>query len=156
MKKPSRLVILRDALTQLDAEAAVPEHLVTAARALFDRPEVPQWEVFRLFAAATGGTTEGLVCTSTSGLWTLEIFAGLAPEDRAAGRGQVLLSVHLDHRASYEGLTARIFIHGPDGETVLAEAAVVEGEAFADVSLSGLDLTGRDAVNVTFSPRSGK
>lgn len=158
MTRRSRLEMLRDALTQIEAEEAPPSHLVAAARDLFDRPreaELPEAEVFQLFAAATGDEQQGLICTSASGLWTLEIFTAQSPEDRRAGRGQVLLSVHADHRATYEGRTARVFVRGPEGERVLAEAPISGGELFADISLDGLDLVRRDAINVTFGPRPG-
>ena len=148
MNKLSRLEILRRALTQVRAESQPPAHLVAAAIALHRAP-MPV-ERFFLLAAASADAHQGLLCTSQSGLWTLEIFAGKSPKDLEAQRGQVLLSVHPDHHATYEGRTARVFVTTPEGERVLAEAVVHEGELCADISLAGLDLLKRDAVNVVF------
>jgi hypothetical protein len=149
MRKPTRLETLRRAIEQVRAEHEVPAHLVAAAVALHGA--TPLVERFVLLAAASKGAHQGLVCTSQSGLWTLEIFVGRSPHDQAAGRGQVLLNVHPDHRATYEGRTARIFVDTPEGERVLAEATVRNGELFADIVLTGLDLHQRDAINVVFS-----
>jgi hypothetical protein len=149
MRKPSRLETLRRAIAQARDEGAVPAHLVAAAVALHGT--TPLVERFVLLAAASKEAHQGLVCTSQSGLWTLEIFVGQSAQDQAAGRGQVLLSVHPDHRATYEGRTARIFVNAPEGERVLAEAPVRNGELCADIVLTGLDLHQRDAINVVFS-----
>jgi len=148
MTKASRLDVLRRSLARLCHEAEPPAYLIEAAVAL--HRQAPAAEIFLLRAAASGGTQEGLVCTSQSGLWMLEIFVGQSEADRSEGRGQVLLSVHPDHRATYEGRTARIFVAGPEGERVLAEAPVEGGELCADITLAGLDLQHRDAINVVF------
>jgi hypothetical protein len=148
MRKPTRLETLRRAIEQVRDESEVPSHLVAAAIAMHSA--APLVERFVLLAAASKETHQGLVCTSQSGLWTLEIFVGQSPQDQAAGRGQVLLSVHPDHRATYEGRTARIFVNAPEGERVLAEATVRNGELCADIVLTGLDLHQRDAINVIF------
>ena len=153
MRKPSRLETLRRAIAQVRDENAVPTHLITAAVALHGA--TPLVERFILLAAATKEAHQGLVCTSQSGLWTLEVFVGQSPQDQAVGRGQVLLSVHPDHRATYEGRTARIFVNTPEGERVLAEAPVQNGELCADIVLIGLDLHQRDAINVVFSADVG-
>ena len=150
MKRTRRLDTLHRALANLRFEEAPPAHLIAAAIALNRQPA--DHEVFHLLAAATEESHQGLVCKSASGLWTLEIFAGQSPEDLAARKGQVLLSVDSDHRATYEGRSARVFVMTPDGECVLAAAAVKDGEMFAEISLAGLDLLRRDAVNVTFGP----
>jgi len=151
MQKPNRLETLRHALATLRDEAEPPAHLMAAAIALHGAAR-PSAEVFVLRAAASVEAHQGLVCTSQSGLWTLEIFVGQSAEDQAAGRGQVLLGVHPDHRPTYEGLSARIFITTTEGERVLAEAVVRDGELCADIDLTGLDLHRRDAVNVVFGP----
>lgn len=148
MPKPSRLDILRRALSQVCAEGLPPAHLVAAATALHAAP-LPK-ENFFLLAAASAEAHQGLHCTSQSGLWTLEIFVGKSPRDQADERGKVLLSVHPDHHATYEGRMARVFVTTPEGERVLAEAVVREGELCADISLAGLDLLKRDAVSVVF------
>jgi hypothetical protein len=111
---------------------------------------VPLHERFSLLAAASLSEHGGLLCVSQSGLWTIQIFVGESAEDRAADRGQILLSVHPDHKPTYEGRHARIFVTLPQGERVLAEAVVQDGELFADITLKGLDLHLRDAVNVVF------
>lgn len=162
MSEPNRLDILRHALATLRDEAEPPAHLVAAALALHGAALAPPAELFALRAAASPEEHQALVCTSRSGLWTLEIFVGQSPEDQAAGRGQLLLGVHPDHRPTYEGRTARIFIASDDGkgegggkgggERVLAEAVVRNGELYADIMLTGLDLHRRDAVNVVFGP----
>ncbi|HLQ90880.1 MAG TPA: hypothetical protein VK148_12675 [Xanthobacteraceae bacterium] len=146
--KPNRLEALRRALQTVRDEDP-PAHLVAGAIALHGLDTLA--ERFSLLAASSEKNDQSLLCVSQSGLWTLEIFVGKAPEGQPAERGQVLLSVHPDHRATYEGRQARIFVHAQDGERVLAEAIVRDGELFADVSLAGLDLHRRDAVNVVFS-----
>jgi hypothetical protein len=151
MRKTNRLETLRHALATLRDEAEPPAHLVAAAIALHGSA-LPSAEVFVLRAAASVEDHQGLVCASQSGLWTLRTFVGESAEDRAAGRGQVLLRVHPDHSPSYEGRTARIYVTTPEGERVLAEAVVRDGEVYADIILTGLDLYRRDAVNVVFGP----
>jgi hypothetical protein len=149
MPKPSRLETLRRALQTVRDESEPPAHLVAAAIALYGQDTLA--ERFSLLAAASEKGDQSLLCISQSGLWTLEIFVGQAPEGRPAERGQILLSVHPDHRPTYEGRRGRIFVHTAAGERVLAEAVVRDGEIFADISLAGLDLHQRDAVNVVFS-----
>jgi hypothetical protein len=148
MSKPPRLEILRSALANLRDENSPPTHLVDAAIALHQ--SAPLIERFMLRAAASQEAHQGLLCSSQSGLWTLEVFVGQSPADRAAERGQVLLSVDPGHRATYEGRMARIFVVTPGGERVLAEAAVRDGELCADIALAGLDLHLRDAINAVF------
>jgi hypothetical protein len=58
--------------------------------------------------------------------------------------------VHPDHRPSYEGLTARVFVMIGNEERVLAETTIRDGEIYTGVALRGLDLWTRDAVNVVF------
>ena len=148
MPKSNRLETLRHALQTLRDEAEPPAHLVSAAIALHGQETLV--ERFSLLAASSEKNDQSLLCVSQSGLWTLEIFVGKTPEGHTAERGQVLLTVHPDHRATYEGRQARIFVDTPQGERVLAEAIVRDGELFADISLTGLDLHRRDAVNVVF------
>jgi len=114
-------------------------------------PSLPLVDSFQLLAAASGTEHQAILCRSQSGLWTLEIFVGTSELDASEGRGYLLLTVHPDHRASYEGLTARVFVTIDGEERVLAEATIRDGEVYADVSLRGLDLWTRDAVNVVFS-----
>jgi len=149
MRKPNRLEMLRRALETVRDETEPPNHLVAAAMALHGQDTLA--ERFFLLAAASERNDQSLLCVSQSGLWTLEIFVNKSPEGQSTDRGQVLLSVHPDHRATYEGRRARIFVHEAEGERVLAEAVVRDGELFADISLAGLDLHRRDAVNVVFS-----
>jgi hypothetical protein len=109
-------------------------------------------EVFQLMAAASKADDASIVCRSQSGIWTLEVFSGQSPEDRAAGNGVLLLSVHPEHQASYDGRTARVFIIDAGAERVLAEGRIEGGELYADIVLTGLDLRRRDAINVVFGP----
>ena len=109
-------------------------------------------ERFMLLAAASTQGDGALLCRSQSGIWTLEIFAPVSDQDRTAGHAVLLLSVDPEHRANYEGREARIFVELAEEVRVLAKAPVHAGEVFADISVLGLDLAGRDAVNVTFGP----
>ena len=109
-------------------------------------------ELFLLLAAASRTGDEAILCRSQSGLWTLEVFVGQSEEDRASERGSLLLTVHPDHQATYNGRTARIFVKRGNEEHVLAKETVRDGEVYAEISLSGLDLKGRDAVSVVFGP----
>lgn len=115
-------------------------------------PSAPAFDSFQLLAAAGGADHPAVLCRSQSGLWTLEVFVGTSKQDEEAGRGYLLLAVHPDHRATYEGRSARVFVMIGNEERVLAEAPVRDGEVYAAISLSGLDLWTRDAVNVVFSP----
>jgi len=111
-------------------------------------------EVFQLMAAATRSDDASIVCRSQSGIWTLEVFTGQSPEERAAGQGVLLLSVHPEHQASYDRRTARVFVIEAGAERVLAEGRIVAGELYADIVLTGLDLRRRDAISVVFGPAS--
>jgi len=122
-----------------------------ASRPQPSRPPAPLSDSFQLLAAASGGAHQAILCRSQSGIWTLEIFVGTSEADASEGRGYLLLTVHPDHRTTYEGLTARVFVTLDNDERVLAEATIRDGEVYADVSLRGLDLWTRDAVNVVFS-----
>lgn len=112
----------------------------------------PAFDSFQLLAAASGADHPAILCRSQSGLWTLEVFVGTSEQDRETGQGSLLLTVHPDHRATYEGRIARVFVMIGNEERVLAEAPVRDGEVYATISLAGLDLWTRDAVNVVFSP----
>lgn len=149
MTKATRLQALRGALARLRDEERPPQHLVEAAIALHGR--APAADVFRLRAAASESLREGLACTSQSGLLTLEIFVARGSGEPPS-RGQVLLSIHSDHRAAFEGRAARIFVKTDEGERVLADSVIRDGELLADIELAGLDLARRDAINVVFGP----
>ena len=86
------------------------------------------------------------------GLWKFSTAGQNATEE--TGRGYLLLTVHPDHRATYEGRTARVFVKVGTDERVLAEENVRNGEIYAEISLTGLDLRTKDAVNVVFGPAS--
>jgi len=152
MKTPTRLQALKGALARLRDEEQPPGHLVEAAIALHGRENT---DIFRLRAAASESLQEGFACTSQSGLLTLEIFVARDAGDQPA-RGQVLLTVHADHRAAFEGRAARIFVKTEEGERVLADAVIREGELLANIELAGLDLNRRDAINVVFGPAAAK
>jgi hypothetical protein len=107
-------------------------------------------DTFLLLAAASDVDDPTIVCRSQSGLWTLEVFTGQSPEDRAVGRGSLLLRVHGEHAAGYEGRSTKIFVMIDGAERILAEDVVRGGELYAPVSLKGLDLRRRDAVSVVF------
>ena len=107
----------------------------------------PLTESFMLLAAASESGNKAVLCRSQSGIWTLEVF--VSPDD--ANKGYLLLSVHPDHRATYEGRTGRVFVKLGEDERVLAEEVVRKGEIYTAVSLAGLDLHARDAINVTFA-----
>ncbi len=148
MTDPTRLQALKGALARLRDELQPPEQLVQAAIALHGR--APAAEVFRLRAAASDSLDNGLSCTSHSGLLTLDIF--VARESGEPTRGQVLLGIHSDHRAAFEGRAVRIFVRTEDGERVLADSVIRDGEMLADIDLAELDLARRDAINVVFGP----
>lgn len=112
----------------------------------------PAGETFLLLAASTARADRALLCQSQSGLWTIEVFTGQSEADRAAARGYLLLAVHRDHGATYNGRIAKIFVTMNGVERVLAETAIKDGQLHAEVLLSGLDLHTRDAINVTFGP----
>jgi anti-sigma factor RsiW len=151
----------QDALAALDrldflAAETVPRDLLESALAglspkvtvLRARAPTPPAETFLPLAAASDTESKAVLCRSQSGIWTLEIFVAAGD----ASRGFLLLSVHPDHRATYEGRKARVFVKRGDDEHVLAEETVHEGEIYAAISLVDLDLHARDAVNVTFGP----
>jgi hypothetical protein len=112
----------------------------------------PDFDSFQLLAAASGSGHQAILCRSQSGLWTLEVFVGKSERDQRAEQGYLLLTVHPDHRATYEGRIARVFVTVGHAERVLAEQPVRDGEVYATISLVGLDLWTKDAVNVVFGP----
>jgi hypothetical protein len=112
----------------------------------------PAFDSFQLLAAASGADHPAVLCRSQSGLWTIEVFVGTSEQDRETGQGSLLLKVHPDHRSTYEDRSARVFVKIGNEERVLADAPVRNGEVYASISLSGLDLWTRDAINVVFSP----
>jgi hypothetical protein len=109
-------------------------------------------ESFQLLAAASETGSQAIVCSSQSGIWTLEVFDGRSERDQTLGRGYLLLTVHPDHAATYEGRSARVFVKLNGEERVLAKETVRNGEVYAEISLTGLDLRTKDAVNVVFGP----
>jgi hypothetical protein len=114
-------------------------------------PSPPLVDSFELPAAASGTDHRTILCLSQSGLWTLEVLVGTAAEDEREGRGYLRLTVHPDHRATYDGLTARAFVTIGGEERVLAAATIRDGGIYTDISLRGIDLWRRDAVNVAFT-----
>lgn len=144
-------------------QTSAPEDLVAAAIITAAMPSAdiipfrvrrtpPPAETFELLAAASPTTHQSIFCRSQSGLWTLEVFVDKAGREGRAESGSLLLAVHPDHRETYEGRTARVFVTLAGMERVLAETAIHNGELFATVSLEGLDLWSRDAINVVFGP----
>jgi len=118
---------------------------------LAPHPVAADYDRFELLAAASNIGKQAVVCRSQSGLWTLEIFVGSSERDLALKQGYLLLTVHSDHRATYDGRSARVFVITNEGERVLAEDVVRAGEIYVPISLAGLDLHTRDAVNVVFA-----
>ena len=113
---------------------------------------VPMADTFLLLAAADGSRDSAVVCRSESGLWTLEVFVEEPGDGGPPRHGYLLLSVHPDHRTTYEERNARIYVVVDDAERVLLDAPVRGGEVYAPISLVGLDLWRRDAINVVFNP----
>jgi len=136
--------------------AAVPQAEIIPLRSLpirgKDLGAVALAESFELLAAASESGSHAILCCSQSGLWTLEVFDGRSERDQKSGRGYLLLTVHPDHSATYEGRAARVFVKFENEERVLAEEVVRNGEIYAEITLTGLDLRTKDAVNVVFGP----
>jgi hypothetical protein len=116
-------------------------------------PSASVFDSFLPLAAASGADHGAILRRSQSGLWTLEIFVGKSGQDRSGEQGYLLLAVHDDHRSTYEGRNARVFVKIGDEEQVLAEETVRDGEIYVTISLNGLDLWARDAINVVFGPQ---
>ena len=155
MSTPTRLQSLRWALARIHDEEMPPAHLVAAAIAL--RGSEPESVVLPLLAAASGDGTPCFRLRSPSGHWEIGIYRGISAEDQAAERGFLLLRVNPEFLATYEGRVARIYVNAPeaaDGERVLAESEIQEGELYVDVCFAGLDLERRDAINVVFRSRA--
>ena len=128
----------------VEAVSARASGNVTALR---PRAPVPV-ERFLLLAAASEKDDCAVLCRSQSGIWTLEIFVATGEPQK----GYLLLSVHPDHRETYDGRSARVFTQIGNDECVLADEIVRNGEIYVPISLAGLDLHTRDAVNVMFGP----
>jgi hypothetical protein len=107
--------------------------------------------VFLFEAAATGSAVQAIVSESDCRLWTLEIFVGTSPRDRAEERGSLLLAVSAENRDAYEGCTASIYA---GSNTLFAKGVIINGELFSEVSLRGLDLQKVDKVWVKFGPQA--
>jgi hypothetical protein len=151
----TRLQSLREALARLRDEETPLAHLVAAAIALHDA--APEPVVLPLLAAAGGDGGPCFRLCGPAGHWEIGIYRGISAEDQAAGRGFLLLRVSPEVLATYEGRVARIYVAAPElpeGERVLAEAAIEDGELYADISFAGLDLERRDAINVVFKARA--
>ena len=143
------------ALTKHRAAAAPQGDIVPLRRAPARQQHsgpAPLAESFHLLAAASETGSQAIVCCGQSGIWTLEVFDGRSERNHASKRGYLLLTVHPDHAATYEGRTARVFVKLNGEERVLAEETVRNGEVYAEISLTGLDLRTKDAVNVVFGP----
>jgi hypothetical protein len=149
----------------LAADSDAPPRLLDEARRLLApsaeivalprgvRRDLPA-EVFRLRAAAGKTPDNALLCRSESGVWTLEVFVEQSGLESGGDLASILLSVDADYRATYEGRRAKVFVTVGEGERVLVEADVRDGELYADVSLAGLDLHERDAISVVFAPEA--
>jgi hypothetical protein len=158
---------LQDAIAGLDflqnlagQRLSAPFDLIDAAIGRFwsdHKGEEPAlaFDSFHLLAAATDEDPRAILCRSRSGLLTLEIFVGKSEQDQDERLGHLLLTVHPDHRAAYEGRMARMFVVIGDEERVLAEEAVREGEVYSAISLAETDLWGGGAVNVVFGLGKG-
>ena len=144
---PNHLMItLRAHLTEKPGEAqVVPLRRQAAAR-------TPDAETVFLMAAASEALSDNLICRSERGLWELRSFTGQSAADREAGRGELLLTIHSDHAAAYEGRLVRVYVSGGGEDRILAESPIQGGELFTPLLLTGLDLRTRDAVNVVFGP----
>jgi hypothetical protein len=104
-------------------------------------------------AAATYSASRVINARSPTGIWTIEILEGVSEEDRAIGRGSILLTVDPEYQAAYEGLIARVSVtaESADQALVLAEQEIRRGELYTSFSLPGLDLRSYSAINVAFS-----
>jgi hypothetical protein len=174
-------LLARSAAARLETEALIellegqgssagcaPDEVVSAALDALEsargvrllRPSVPvppAPESFLPLAAASSGGQRPLCCRSQSGIWTLEVFIGEVPQNAAEQQAQLLLSVHAEHRTTYEGLVATVYVGSGETARILAEEVVRNGEVYAAFMLRDLDFWSRDAVSVTFEPvdRSG-
>ena len=93
---------------------------------------------------------------SESGRWTLELIVDGSAQDEPEERGHLRLRVHPDHRATYEGLTARVLVaigseERGNEERLLAEATVRDGAIDTGIALRGVDLRTGDTVTVVFT-----
>ena len=139
-----------DTLRPADVIAFPPASRESGRSAQASSPSVPLADAFRL-SAASSADHRTILCRSESGRWTLDLFAGTSAQDERDGRGYLRLTAHPAHRATYDGLTARVFVTIGNAERVLAEATIRDGGIYADISLRGLDLSTCDAVNVVFT-----
>ena len=116
---------------------------------------LPPIELFHLSAAASRTEDQAIRCRSESGRWALELIVGTSAQDEREERGHLRLTVQPDHRATYEGLEARVFVTIGNAERVeervLAEAAIRDGEINSGFSLRGLDRWTRDVIRVVFT-----
>lgn len=111
----------------------------------------PLVELFHLSAAASSTDGQAILCRSESGRWALELIVGGSVEDAREQRAHLRLTVQPDHRATYEGLDARVLVTIGNAERVLAEATLRDGEIDTGISLRGLDLATHDVVTVVLT-----
>lgn len=150
---------------QVEQPECAPQDVVEAACRAFERQRgvtvlrphalartPPAPESFLPLAAASRDEKRPLFCRSQSGIWTLEVFVDEARQEPQGRRAHLLLTVHAEHRASYEGLTARVYVGSGAHARVLTEQVVHNGEVFAEFELGDLDLWTRDAISVVFEP----
>ena len=112
----------------------------------------PVVETVYLLAAAGQTDDSGVVCRSDSGVWELRSFSGRSLSDQESGRGDLLLTIHPDHAVAYEGRSVRVYVTILGVDRVLAEDTIRDGALFVPISLTGLKLRSRDAINVVFGP----
>jgi len=150
---------------QLANVDSAPDDVVSAALNALERPRgatllrpptpvraPPAPESFLPLAAASTGAQRPLYCRSQSGIWTLEVFIGESSQTDANRRGHLLLTVHAEHRTTYEGLLAKVYVGSGENARILAEELVRDGEVYAAFELNDLDFWTRDAVSVIFEP----
>ncbi len=151
--------------SRVETLESAPEDVLDAACKIFEqhrgvtvlRPNAsgcarPAPESFLPLAAASHDVLRPLYCRSQSGIWTLELFVDEARPQSPSQRAHLLLTVHVEHQAGYEGLMARVYVGSSEDTRVLIEQVVHNGEIFAEFELRDLDFWTRDAVSVVFEP----
>ena len=136
----------------LEAEAVLAL-LESRVETLESAPEDVLDAACKIFEQHRGVTVlRPLYCRSQSGIWTLELFVDEARPQSPSQRAHLLLTVHVEHQAGYEGLMARVYVGSSEDTRVLIEQVVHNGEIFAEFELRDLDFWTRDAVSVVFEP----
>ena len=131
----------------------VTEAVSTGVVSLFARPRariVPLFETFLPLAAASDSTNHGMVVQGGTGIWQLEVYAGISETECQEGLATIVLTVNAEHRASYEGGSVRVIAHVEGEPRVLAQGRVENGQFVADCSIKGLNLKSRDPLSVEF------